>query len=939
MDDRTTIDPSDRGDATPPPEPAKVRSTRLPAGTAVGRFFIRQPIGEGGFGVVYEAEQTEPVRRRVAVKVLRAGMDSEQVLARFEAERQALARMDHSGIARILDGGLSTDGRPWFAMELVKGLPLTVHCDQHRLKIRDRLSLFASVCRAVQHAHAKGVVHRDLKPGNILVEYEDGRSLPKVIDFGVAKAIDESTANTRHFTRLGQMVGTPEYMSPEQAENDVTDIDIRSDIYSLGVILYELLTGSRPFELGATRETPAALRRVIREQEAPRPSTRVRLMGATPERSAALSRIVADRGTRIRDLATVLTRDLDWIVMRCLEKDRERRYPSASELAADVERFLRHEPVLAGPPSTSYRVMKFYRRHRPSVIASAVAVVALVSSLVVSIWFGFEASASAERAREQQSIADRRAADLEKVAAFQAARLADLDATQLGLDLRRSFIEEAESALARRGRSAEEVEAAVATLGEYLQGVDLTSIAAQAIDEHVIGDAVPVIEASFPDQPLVQARLLESVSAVQDAIGRHVEAIENSAKALEIRRKVEPAAPRTLSALSDHALLLMLDQRLAEADAATVEALERMTALDPEASETTTLMLARGRVLMEMARYDEAESILRETIDRLERGGSDESLLVAMQSLGLVLKRSDRVEEARPYYDAAIEITRRRFGEDDYRTIEARSNLVGLLEFEGDIDGAERLSIDVMADFDRVLGRDHPLAITACANHAYLLVELKQFDEAEAYSRDALDRRERVLGPDHPDTLSSRHNRGFILEAQGDLESAIESQRDVIRGFRRTYGNEHPDTLIVIERLARLLSAAGRYEEALPFSREVFESKRRNLGDDEPMVVVGASNLAGLLLDAGDLAAAVVQMEEAVRLAVGVFDAEAWELGMILVEQAGVLEAAGRIEEALPVATRGHELVVDTFGPDHDYHRRAVERLESVRASAADREP
>ena len=347
-------------------------------GAAVGPYVLLEQIGEGGMGVVFLAEQTRPVRRQVALKVIKAGMDTRQVIARFGAERQALALMDHPNIARVLDGGATDTGRPYFVMELVKGVPVTRYCDEHRLTLRQRLELFVQVCGAVQHAHTKGVIHRDLKPNNVLVTSYDGRPVPKVIDFGVAKATSERLTEQTLFTGFGALVGTPEYMSPEQAELNQLDVDTRSDVYSLGVLLYELLTGTTPLDRGRLKTEPLLeVLRVVREQEPPRPSTRL---------SAAdtIASVAASRGTLPGKLAGIVRGDLDWIVMRAMEKDRDRRYETAIGLARDVERYLNDEPVAACPPSASYRLRKFARRHK-SAAGGAGATVLVVLLVVLTL--------------------------------------------------------------------------------------------------------------------------------------------------------------------------------------------------------------------------------------------------------------------------------------------------------------------------------------------------------------------------------------------------------------------------------------------------------------------------------------------------------------------------------------------------------------------------
>jgi WD40 repeat protein/serine/threonine protein kinase len=348
-------------------------------GSQIGPYKLLQQIGEGGMGVVHMAEQTEPVRRRVALKIIKPGMDTRQVIARFEAERQALAMMDHVNIARVLDAGTTQYGRPYFVMELVHGVPMTQYCDDHRLTPRERLKLFVQVCQAIQHAHQKGIIHRDIKPSNVMVTLYDGQPVPKVIDFGVAKATEQTLTERTLFTQYGTMVGTLEYMSPEQAEMSALGVDTRSDIYSLGVLLYELLTGSTPLMHQRVRETPYAdLLRLIKEEEPPTPSTRLSSSGQS------LVQISAQRQTEPAKLTKLLRGELDWIVMKCLEKDRNRRYGTAAGLAADVQRYLNDEPVLACPPSATYRFRKFARRNKAA-IATATAIGLAVPLMIIGL--------------------------------------------------------------------------------------------------------------------------------------------------------------------------------------------------------------------------------------------------------------------------------------------------------------------------------------------------------------------------------------------------------------------------------------------------------------------------------------------------------------------------------------------------------------------------
>src|SRR5262245_46023736 len=384
------------------PEPVAGRGTPAaglaPGAVVAGRYKLLERVGEGGMGEVWMAEQTEPVRRKVALKLIKPGMDSRAVLARFDAERQALALMDHPNIAKVLDAGTTEDRRPFFVMELVRGVPITRFCDERKLTPRQRLELFVPVCQAVQHAHQKGVIHRDLKPANVLVAPYDGRPVPKVIDFGIAKAAGQPLTEKTLFTGIGAVVGTPEYMSPEQAELNNADIDTRSDVYSLGILLYELLTGTTPLTRKRLKEAALLeLLRLVREEEPPRPSTR---LSTTDE----LPTVAANRGMEPRKLSGLVRGELDWIVMKALEKDRSRRYETASGFALDVQRYLADEPVLACPPSAGYRLRKFGRRNRASLITALTVFVALLAAVGGIGWAMRDRAAVAEEVARTNTV-------------------------------------------------------------------------------------------------------------------------------------------------------------------------------------------------------------------------------------------------------------------------------------------------------------------------------------------------------------------------------------------------------------------------------------------------------------------------------------------------------------------------------------------------------
>ncbi len=421
--------PDDEQGQTParPEQTASFRPEDPPPASLIGsviagRYKLRQEIGEGGMGSVFLAEQTQPIKRQVALKLIKAGMDSKPVLARFESERQALALMDHPHIAKVLDAGTTDNGRPFFVMELVKGIPLTDYCDAHRLGLLERLTLFRQICSAVQHAHQKGIIHRDLKPSNILVESHDGHPVPKVIDFGLAKATSGLQLTEQSlFSAFGTVAGTPLYMVPEQASFNALDIDTRTDIYALGVILYEMLTGSTPIERITFKKAALdEMLRLVREFEPPTPSSRI-------SNSATAASVAAIRQTEPAKLGKYVRGDLDWVVMKALSKERQRRYESAIAFSHDVERFLNHEPVSAGPPTASYRFKKFVRRNRAQVIAASLVLLALICGVVGSTVGMLEANRQKLLANVQRRQAEKRLTQIEKANEILGSIFMDLD--------------------------------------------------------------------------------------------------------------------------------------------------------------------------------------------------------------------------------------------------------------------------------------------------------------------------------------------------------------------------------------------------------------------------------------------------------------------------------------------------------------------------------
>ncbi len=838
-------------------------------GAVIGRYKLKQQIGEGGFGAVYLAVQEAPVRREVALKIIKLGMDTEQVIARFEAERQALALMEHPNIAKVLDAGATDTGRPYFVMELVRGVPITEYCDQQEMPFRERLDLFMQVCGAVQHAHQKGIIHRDIKPSNVLVTQVDDKPSPKVIDFGIAKATQQRLTEQTMFTEFGQFIGTPAYMSPEQADASGVDIDTRSDIYSLGVLLYELLTGAPPFDIKTLRKAGLGeIQRIIREVEPPRPSTRLSGLGAE------LETVARQRSIEPKKLGTFLRGDLDWIILKALEKDRVRRYESASGLAADIQRYLVDEPVEAGPPSKVYRFRKFVRRHRGGVIAGAVVAGTLVLGVIgtsVGMVRALQEKRRADAAAQAEATArleeQKRGDELKQVSDFQAKMLSEIDATGAGIELMRDIRAKFAEALTKSGVPDEERSKRAGAFARELTHVNATDVAADMIDRTILVPAIEAVDSEFKDQPLLDSSLRQTLAELYRTLGRNDSAYSLQERALNVRRRVLGGEHAdTLNAEWNLARILRSQGKLAEAEPYAREAMEkRRRVLGDDHPDTLASINTMATLLQDQGKLSAAEPYFREVVEKGRRvlGEENADTLNYIGHMGLLLDAQGKRKEAEPYLREAMEKSRRVRGEDDPNTVNAINNYGYLLVALGRAAEAEKYLREALEKERRVRGEEHPDTLHAINNVAHVVEIQGKVAEGEAMYREALEKSRRVLGDAHPSTVRAIGNLGNNLRAQGKLDEAEPLVREAMETNRRVLGDEHRETLIAINVYGYLLIGQGKPAEAERYWREAYEKGRHALGEDHPDVLVWTNNLGGLLKSQGKLVEAEPYLREA----------------------------------------------------------------------------
>jgi serine/threonine protein kinase len=874
--------------------PATIAVPGPTAGAIIAdRYKLLEVIGEGGMGTVWLADQSEPVRRKVALKLIKAGIDSKQVVARFEAERQALALMDHTNIAKVLDGGVTADGYPYFVMELVKGVPITRYCDEHQLTPRARLELFVPVCQAVQHAHQKGIIHRDLKPSNVLVAPYDGRPVPKVIDFGVAKAAGQPLTEKTLFTSIGAVVGTLEYMSPEQAELNQLDVDTRSDLYSLGVLLYELLTGTTPFDRKRLKAVALLeMLRVIREEEPPKPSTRL-------STSEGLPSIAANRGLEPKKLSGMMRGDLDWIVMRCLEKDRARRYESANGLALDLQRYLADEPVSAGAPSRLYRLRKFVRRNKAPVLFACVLVASLLAGTAISIWQAVRATALKVVAQQERDAANIARADA----------ATDRDRAEAVL----TFFEDEIVGQANPVRQA------------ALDHVPDPNVKLRTI----LDRAARKMEGSFKQQPQIEGTIRKTIGETYLSLGEPAAARPHLERALVIvRQEYGENHAYTMNALGSLAMVSLME---GEFDAA-VSAMQ--TVLDTSAQFITLDNPVRPTLLNNLAmaysgkgNQARAVELMLQAIDGYRRrvGEDHVDTLTAMNNLGLIYQRQKIYDLAESWFLKAMEGGQRALGEASPMTIAAMFNLLTSYSDQGKFDKAEPFVDTLLRLGPQVFGDDHPRTLDIRNNCGEVLIETKDDARLEPVLLKLMEFGPRIRGENHYQTLVTLNEMALLHVRKGRFAEAEPLFAKNVDGMGRVKGPNDPATLTAVHSLIFVLEKQGKHAEAEPLHRRLVAAELKKSGADSQPTAQATYQLGRCLIRQKKFADA----EPVFRDCLKVFESDkpsGWSAGAkrFLGES---LAGQKKFSDAEPLILAGYE-GFKALDPTPDHKRIVLDSLE-----------
>jgi non-specific serine/threonine protein kinase/serine/threonine-protein kinase len=755
--------------------------------STVGPYRLLKTIGEGGMGTVFLAEQERPLRRKVALKLIRRGLHTPEVLARFEIERQALAILDHPNIAHVYDAGTTVpDGRPYFVMEFVNGIPINRYCAERESPVRERLKLIQQVCEAIQHAHSKAIIHRDVKPANVLVAEQDGKPVPKVIDFGVARAVGTTNAGQTLATGFGSVVGTLQYMSPEQATL-VTDVDARTDIYAVGVLLYELLTGTTPLDWGtaATTSLPAALQQIAEVEPLP-PSRRW-------QQSPALHR-----------LSHTLQSELDWIVMKALEKDRNRRYQTANALARDIQRYLDGEPVEAGPPSRSYRLAKLARRYRAWLVTAAIFGLVLLAATVISV--------------------------REAVRAMRAEQTARAIADFLQNDLLAQASPNVQAGPAKPPDPNLTVRAALDRSGALLAG-------------------------KFQNQPAIRAAIEHTIADAYLDLGLFPQAREHALQAVELRRKaLGPYHPETMLSMDRLAVAYRSEAKYPEAEKIWTELYHyQQKALGESDPGTLQSMHSLAALYRSEGKYKDSAALYERVLPLRRRilGPENPDTMRTANNLGYTYLFVDKNKEAEALLEETLKQRRKVLGAEHPDTLISMSNLALAYEHLGRLEEAQKLLVETLATQQRLLGPEHDSSLGTRLGMGRVLRAMHKLPEAEKIYTEGLEYARRAGVEDKPTSLTMMNNLGNVYIDGGDFARAEQILSRSLALRRKSVGDDHPETLRTLLNLGTAYRKQRKYRQAEEAIRQVVEARRRLSGPDDPNTRIAMTRLAELYQEMG----------------------------------------------------------------------------------------